>query len=79
MPKTKHFHADYTVRYQSGTSLVAHLVKNLPAMQIACSNSLIARLGRSTEEGKGHLLQYSLVSLVAQTVKNLSAMWETWV
>ena len=36
-------------------------------------------LGRSAEEGIGYPLQYSWVSLVAQKVKNLPAMWETWV
>ena len=35
--------------------------------------------GRSTGEGIGYPLQYSWVSLVAQLVKNLPAMWETWV
>ena len=35
--------------------------------------------GRSTGEGIGYPLQYSWPSLVAQLVKNLSAMWETWV
>ena len=35
--------------------------------------------GRSTGEGKGYPLQYSWTSLVAQLVKNLPAMWETWV
>ena len=30
-------------------------------------------------EGMGYPLQYSWASLVAQTVKNLPAMWETWV
>ena len=35
--------------------------------------------GRSPEEGIGHPLQYSWVSLVAQMVKNLPAMQETWV
>ena len=41
--------------------------------------SLISGEGRSLEEGLGHLLQYSWASLVAQLVKNLPAMWETWV
>ena len=36
-------------------------------------------LGRSSGEGIGCLLQYSWASLVAQMVKNLPAMWETWV
>ena len=35
-------------------------------------------LGRSTGEGIGYLLQYSWASLVPQLVKNLTAMWETW-
>ena len=34
---------------------------------------------RSTEEGIGYPLQYSWASLVAHLVKNLPAMWETWV
>ena len=36
-------------------------------------------LGISPGEGIGYTLKYSWVSLVAQTVKNLPAMWETWV
>ena len=35
--------------------------------------------GRSGREGIGYPLQYSWASLVAQLVKNLPAMWETWV
>ena len=35
--------------------------------------------GRSAGEGKGNPLQYSWASLVAQLVKNLLAMRETWV
>ena len=38
----------------------------------------ISGLGRSTGEGIGYPLQYSSASLVAQLVKNLSAMKETW-
>ena len=33
----------------------------------------------SPGEGIGYPLQYSWASLVAQMVKNLPAMWETWV
>ena len=40
---------------------------------------LIPRSGRPAEEGIGYRLQYSWASLVAQLVKNLPAMWETWV
>ena len=35
--------------------------------------------GRSTGEGIGYPLQYSWASRVIQLVKNLPAMWETWV
>ena len=40
---------------------------------------LIPGLGRSPGEGKGYSLQYPWASLVAQLVKNPSAMRETWV
>ena len=36
-------------------------------------------LGISTGEGIDYPLQYSWASLVTQLVKNLPAMWETWV
>ena len=39
----------------------------------------ISGLGRSAGEGVGYPLQYSWASLVAQLVKNLPTMWETWV
>ena len=39
----------------------------------------IPGLGRSAGEGIGYPLQYSWACLVAQLVKNLLAMWETWV
>ena len=35
--------------------------------------------GRFPGEATGYPLQYSWASLVAQMVKNLPAMWETWV
>ena len=40
---------------------------------------LIPGLGRSPGEGISYPLQYSWASLVAQLVKNLPAMWGTWV
>ena len=40
---------------------------------------LIPGSGRSTGEGLPYLLQYSWASLVAQLVRNLPAMQETWV
>ena len=40
---------------------------------------LIPGSGRSAGERIGYSLQYSQASLLAQLVKNLTAMWETWV
>ena len=40
---------------------------------------MIPGLGRSTGEGNGYPLQYSMTSLMAQLVKNLPAMRETWI
>ena len=56
-------------------SLVAQLVKNLPATQ----ETLVWFLGWFPGEGIGYGLQYSWASLVAQLVKNLPALCETWV
>ena len=41
--------------------------------------SLIPGFGRSPGEGICYRLQYSWASLVTQLVKNLPAIWETWV
>ena len=41
--------------------------------------SSIPGCGRSPREGIGYPLQDAWASLVAQTVKNPPAMWETWV
>jgi len=45
----------------------------------AGDSSSIPGLGRSPGEGIGYPLQYPWAFLVAQLVKNLPAMWETWV
>ena len=39
----------------------------------------ISGSGRSAGEGTGYPFQYSWASLMAQLVKNLPAVWETWV
>jgi len=56
---------------------VTHLVKNPPAMQ----ETLVQFLGQEDSPGEriGYPLQQFWASLVAQMVKNLLAMWETWV
>ena len=60
----------YPLQY-SWVSLIAQLVKNLPAMQ----ETLVQFLGR---EGIGYPLWYSWASLVAQLVKNPPAVWKSW-
>ena len=58
-------------------SLIAQLVKNLPAMQ----ETLVWFLGRQDplEKGTGYPLQYAWASLVAQGVKSQPTVQETWV
>ena len=60
-----------------GASLIAQLVKNLPAML----ETLVRFLGWEDplQEGTGYLLQYSWASLVAQLVNNPPVIYETWV
>ena len=40
---------------------------------------MIPEMGSSPGKGIGYPPQYSWASMVAQMVKNLPAMWETWV
>ena len=65
---------------------MADLIPGLPGSsadkESACNagdSSSIPGSGRSPEEGIGYQLQYCWASLVAQMVKNVPAMWETWV
>ena len=64
------------------TSVYCGFLGSSTGKDFACNtghpNSILG-LGRSTEEGMGYPLQYSWASLVAQLVKNLPAVWETWV
>ena len=57
-------------------SLVAQTIKS--ACNAGDPDSIL-ELVRSPGEGLGYPLQYSCVSLVDQMVKNLPAVWETWV
>ena len=45
----------------------------------AGDHSSIPGLGRATGEGIGYPLRYSCASLMAQLVKNLPAIQETWI
>ena len=58
-------------------SLLAQLIKNLPAM--AGDPGSIPGAERSPGEGIDHTLLYCWASLVAQMVKNPPAMQETWI
>ena len=58
-------------------SLIAQLVKE--SAFNARDPSSFPGSGRSTGEGIGYPLQYSWAALVAQLVKNLPTMWETWI
>ena len=56
------------------------MVKNPPAnARDTKDTSSIPGPGRSTGEGIGYPLPYSWASRMAQLVKNLPVMWETWV
>ena len=60
----------------------SHFPSSLVGKESACSAgdpSSIPGSGRSAEEGIGYPPQYSWASLVAQLVKNLPAMRESWV
>ena len=56
-----------------------HYVEYLKSTYNAGDPSSILGLERTSGEGIGYPLQYSWASLVAQKVKNLPAMRETWV
>ena len=65
-------------------SLIAQLVKNLPAMQETLVDSRVGKIRWRRERLPtpvflGSPLQYSWAPLVAQLVKNLPAMQDTWV
>ena len=69
-----------------GRTWYHHLVAQPPGgsagKESACNAgdpSLIPGSGRSPGEGIRYPLQYYWASLVAQTVRNPPAMWETWV
>ena len=62
----------------SRVSLIAQLVKNLPAMQ-ETPVQFLCQEDRYAGKEIGYPLLYSWASLVAQLVKNLPAMRETWV
>ena len=71
------FHMDFLRPSIGKASLVAQLVKNLPAMQE--NTGLTPGPGRSPGERIDYPLQYSWVPWWLRRLKNPPAMWETWV
>ena len=72
----------YPVSYFGGGTWQLGFPDSSVGKEFACNAgnpSLIPGSGRSPGEGTGYPFQYSWASLVAQMVKNLPAVWETWV
>ena len=69
---------EYTIGYGQRRKSCAFPVGKESAGNVGDPGS-IPGLGRSAGERIGYPLQYSWASLVAQMVKNLPAMRETWV
>ena len=69
------------VRHDQATNMyqpLSHIKVQVPISNAEDPGS-IPRMGRSPGEGIGYTLQYSWAFLVAQLVKYLPAMWETWI
>ena len=60
-------------------SFINHLQQGHTYMHTHNSSQTFSHLHLSKEQGFCYLASMCRASLVAQTVKNLSAMWETWV
>ena len=80
--KVKYIHSDTHMTFKGTPCILKGFPDSSVGKQSACNAgdpSSIPGLGRSAGEGIGYPLQYSWTSLVAQMVKNLPAMQETWV
>ena len=60
-------------------SIINHLQQGHTHMHTHNSSQTFSHLHLSKEQGFCYLASMCRASLVAHTVKNLSAMWETWV
>ena len=79
---TKHTHLKKKKRWGAKFIAKEHFPGSPAGKESACNagdSGLIPGSRRSPGEGIGSALQYSWASLVAQPMKNLPAMWETWV
>ena len=69
----------FPIKEHRRASQVALAIKNPPGNAGDIRGAgLIPGSGRSPGGGRGNPRQYSWASLLAQLVKNLPAMWETW-
>ena len=84
-PVTAHGQTDKGVLwglFNKGINLIQGFPHSSVGKESACNagdTGSMPGLGRSSGEGIGYPLQYSWASLVAQLVKNLPTMRETWV
>ena len=75
-------HSPGLVVYYSLAFLCSFIPDRSVGKESACNAGDLGSIpgsGRSSGEGICYPVQYSWASLVAQLVKNLPAMWETWV
>ena len=79
---------DYWVKWYTNLMYYIHICRDMGFLgssagkESACNAgdlSSIPGSGRFPGEGIGYPLQYSWASLMTQMVKNLPAMWETWI
>ena len=73
---------EYFIPFYGWTIYILGFPNSSVDKESACSvgdSCLIPGSGRTMGEGIGYPFQYFGASLVAQLVKNLHAMWKTWV
>ena len=65
--------------HSDNSILITSFASGTAGKEFHCNSGSIPGSGRSPGEGIGYPLQYSWASLVAQMVRNLPAVHETWV
>ena len=78
LPPLLHYHLTFIICSMGAWSFPDSSVRKESACNAGDPGST-PELERSAGEGIGYPHQYSWASLVAQMVKKLPAMWETWV
>ena len=73
---------DFKLYYEVTVNIIKGFLDSSVDKESTCNAGdpgSLSGLGRSAGEEIDYPLQYSWASFVAQLVKNLPAMWETWV